>query len=134
MKIFARIGLLIFLYLVFYHVYVGILNPITAPGDSWDYHIPISKSILNGSFLDPSNFTTKQYFPQLNPGSSEVFNSVLIFLNIPLTLSNILASVVLFFCCFALGRRFRLSYYSALLFASTIGTLTAVTRWFNSVS
>lgn len=133
-KIFTFISLLIFLYLVIYHFYKGILHPIPSLGDSWDYHIPISKSILNGSFLNPSNFTTEQYFAQLNPGSSEAINSVLMLLNIPLTVSNIVAIIALFFSCFVLARKFHLEYYSSFLFAATICTFTAITRWFNAVS
>jgi hypothetical protein len=130
----AKISLLIFLYSLVYAFYVGLLHPIPALGDSWDYHIPISQSILNGTFINLSHFTTKTYFAQLNPGSSEAINSLLILLHIPLTLSNILAIVVLFFCCFFLALKFKLQYYYALLFAVAICSLTAISRWFNSVS
>jgi len=133
-KIFSYIGLLIFLYYISYYFYVGILNPIPALGDSWDYHIPISKSILDGSFINPAHFTTKTYFAKLNPGSSEVFDAILLLLRIPLTISNILATVVLTICCFFLARSFKLEYFYSFLFATTIGTLTAITRWLNSVS
>jgi hypothetical protein len=133
-KLFANIGLLIFLYYLTYYFFVGISNPIPAPGDSTTYHIPISQSILDGTFIDPSKFTTKRFMAQFNPGSSEAINSLFMFLHIPLTLSNLIAIVVLFFCCFAFAKTFKLEFYLSLLFADTICTLTVITRWFNSIS
>ncbi len=133
-KIITNICLIIALYYLTYHTYLGLLNPIPALGDSWDYHIPISQSILNGSFLNPSHFTKEQYFAQLNPGSSEAINSLFIILHIPLTISNLFAAIVLFFCLWKLALIFRLKNYFALLFALTFSTLNVIIRWLNSVS
>ncbi len=131
-KIFAYATLLIFFYLVSYYFFHGIKNPIPEPGDSYDYHIPISKSIIDGSFI---NLALNPAYPQWHyPGSSEAINSVFIFLNIPLTISNLLAILILCFVCFKLAIRFDLDKYYSLLFAATICTLTAITRWSNSVS
>ncbi len=130
-KTLSHVGIIIFLYYVVHYAYIGLINPVPAPGDSWDYHIPISKSILDGSFLHPSDYkVVGQYFP----GSSEAINSLLIILGIPLTLSNILAVIVLFFVCFKLGLIFRMRYYWSLLFATTICTLNVFVRWYNAVS
>jgi hypothetical protein len=133
-KIFAQIALIFFLYLLSYYFYVGITNPIPAPGDSTSYHLPISKSILNGTFINPSDFPRTRLFAQLNPGSSEVFDTLWMFLHVPLTISNLFASIVLFFCCFFLARKFKLEYYFAIFFATTICTLTVISRWFNAIS
>lgn len=130
-RIFANISLIIALYYIVYYIYLGIINPIPAPGDSWDYHIPISQTILDGRFLFPHGFKMSAWY---FPGSSEAINSVFILFNIPLTLSNIFATIVLFFSLWKLALTFRARSYFALLFALTFITLNAVIRWQNAVS
>lgn len=61
-------------------------------------------------------------------------NALFILFHFPLTLSNIFATTILFFCCWKLGQTFKLKQYYALLFALTIVTLNVVLRWLNSVS
>ncbi|MBI3985136.1 MAG: hypothetical protein HY344_04365 [Candidatus Levybacteria bacterium] len=131
LQIFANICLVLALYYLIYYVYLGIVSPIPQAGDSFDYHIPIAKSILDGSFLSGLGFTKYQHF---YPGTSEIINSLFILLNIPLTLSNIIPSVLLGISCFILGRVYRLDKYSAIIFASSIFTLNAILRWMNAVS
>lgn len=143
--IISKIALIIFLYYLTYYVFIGIKNPIPAPGDSFDYHIPISLSILNGDFLTLSHQTQTYSFLNFSktfskmpqwyyPGSSEAINSVFISLGIPLTLSNIFAVVILLVTLFKLGRTFRLGEYFSLLFSLSFVTLNGVVRWFNAVS
>jgi len=130
-KTIANIGIIIAVYYFTYYTVLGILRPIPAPGDSWDYHIPISQSIINGSFITlPHVIVLQRYYP----GSSEAINSLLLLLHIPLTLSNILAIIVLYFCLYRLSRYFKLQKYFALLYATTFITLNAVVRWQNAVS
>lgn len=129
-KLFAHIALLIFLSSVTYYFYLGIINPVPALGDSWDYHIPISQSILNGSFFNPHATIPQQYYP----GASEAINALFMLLHIPLTISNLIAIIVLGFTCWKLALTFRLSYYYALFFALSIVTLNGIVRWFNAVS
>lgn len=129
-KVQAKICLLIALYFLSYYLYVGIQNPVPELGDSWDYHIPIANTILDGRFLHPSHFRLPQWY---YPGSSEAINAVFILLGIP-TLSNIFATVVLFFCLWKLGTVFNLKYYYALTFALTFVTLNVILRWLNAVS
>jgi hypothetical protein len=130
-KTITRIALLIFIYFVTYGLYNGIINPVPAQGDSWAYHIPISYTIINGTFLNPVDYKLPQWY---YPGSSEAINSIFLLLHIPLTLSNLFASIVLFFTLWKLAMMFRLSYYSALLFAVAVCSLNGVVRWFNAVS
>lgn len=132
LQIFANICIIIAFYYLVYFVYQGIVSPIPQPGDSFDYHIPIAKSILDGSFLSAQYpFSKYQYF---YPGISEVFNSLFIFFNIPLTLSNILPSVLLAISCFLLARAYKLDKFSSIIFATSIFTLNAILRWLNAVS
>lgn len=130
-RVLANIGIIIALSYFTYYSYLGITHPIPTPGDSWDYHIPISQSILNGSFLTLPHVTVPQRF---YPGSSEIFNSLLILLHIPLTLSNILAMSVLLVCLYKLSRTFKLNQYFSLLYALTFITLNAIVRWQNAIS
>lgn len=130
-KLLANVCLLIALYYFVYFTYTGIRQPIPALGDSWDYHIPIAQTILDGRFLNPSNFVLAQWY---YPGSSEAIISLFIFFHIPLTLSNIFAVIVLFFGLWKLGGIFKLRYYYALIFSLTFITLNVVVRWLNAVS
>jgi len=130
-RIFAWIGITIFFYYIFYSIFVGVINPIPTKGDSWDYHIPISKMILSGEIISPQHPIITQWY---YPGSSEAINSFFLLLHIPLTLSNILAVIVLFLICWKLGGVFKLNYYESIFFATTIVTLNGIVRWYNSVS
>jgi hypothetical protein len=150
-NILAKVSLLIALYYLIYYIYTGILNPLPLDGDSWDYHIPIAVSILDGSFLShpheviphwhrpeshgSDSSTGLQFIPQwYYPGASEAINALFILLGIPLTLSNIFATIVLFFCLWKLARTFLLSSSYSLLFAVAICTLNLILRWLNAVS
>ena len=131
LQIFANICVVLASYYLIYYVYLGLVSPIPQAGDSFDYHIPIAKSIIEGSFLDASSFTKYSHF---YPGTSEVVNSLFILFNIPLTLSNILASVILAISCYFLGRTYNLGKDSSIIFAASIFTLNAVLRWMNAVN
>ena len=130
MRVLATACMLVALYYLTYYIYTGILNPAPGLGDSWDYHIPIAKTILDGSFLHPANFKLAQWY---YPGSSEAINALFMLFHIPLTLSNIFATIILFFCLWKLALVFRLQHYYALIFALTFTTLNVVVRWLNAV-
>ncbi len=124
--------LFFFLYQLVYASYIGIKNPIPGPGDSYAYHIPISESILDGTFLHPQ---PPKSFPQrYYPGTTEAINSIFLALHIPLTLSNIFAICTLLYVLFALGKKYKFSDYYSLLFALSFCSLTVVMRWFNAIS
>ncbi len=124
-------ALFVALYTLSYYVYHGLTHPVPLPGDSWDYHIPIAHTILSGVFLHPSGFRLPQWY---YPGSSEAINALFILLRVPLTLSNVFAAVVFFFCLFKLGLVFRLRFFYSLLFALTGSTFNVIVRWLNAVS
>lgn len=130
-KLFFGILLLIFLSYISYYFYIGVLNPIPEPGDSWAYHIPIAQTILNGDFLNPTNYLLEQWY---YPGSSEIFIALFSILKIPLTLSNIFAIVVLSISLYKLALTFKIKKYNSLIFSLTFCTLTVVTRWMNAIS
>lgn len=130
-RIFVNIALVISLYFLSYYIYLGISNPIPTLGDDWDYHIPISRSILDGSFISPPQHT---YFARYYPGSSEAINSILLLLDIPLALSSIIAIIALFYACYYLSITFRLKKELSMLYAASFCTLTVILRWANKVS
>jgi hypothetical protein len=130
-KTIVNIAFIIWSYYLAYYIFLAIINPIPGLGDGRDYHMPISESIINGSFLHPVHFNGPQWY---YPGSSEAFNSILMLVHIPLTLSNIFPIIILFFLCFRLGMTFRLKYYTSLLFALTFVTLNLIVRWYIAIS
>lgn len=143
-KTITFVCILIALYFYTYIFYQAVLHPLPGDADSWDYHIPIALSILNGSFLtasfslvpqvhNPVTYVTTFIPGWYYPGSSEAINAVFYFFHIP-TLSNVFAAGVLLFACFKMARTFHLSYYYSLLFALTIITLNVIFRWLNTVS
>ncbi len=125
-KIFARIGLLIFLYLLIYHFYVAIvIQPAPWEGDSLDYHIPIAQFFLSGTILSPLAEIPQQYYP----GASEIILAALMFFGAPLNTYNILAWGILFFVCQKLAETVGMKKNFALLFALTVVTLNVFIRW-----
>ncbi len=145
-KILVKVCLIISLYYLSYYIYTGILNPTPSLGDSWDYHIPIAINILDGNFLShPPDTIPQWHYPNTSktltklpqwyyPGASEATNSLFILLHIPLTLSNIFACIILFFCLWKLAATFHLDKSYSLLFAITFCTLNVVIRWLNAIS
>lgn len=127
----AGIGLLIVIFYFTYYLYTGILNPIPALGDSWDYHIPIMHTLLDGRFLAPQDYRLPQWY---YPASAEAINALFLVFGIPLTLSNLLASVCLLVVLWLLARSFGLPPDSTLLFAVGVTGLNVFVRWFNAVS
>ena len=127
-KFITNIAIVIALYYLSYHIYNGILNPNPPLGDSWDYHIPIAHTILGGRFLNPQNYLLDQWY---YPGSSELLNSFLILFELPLSFSNIISTIILFFVLFKLARVFKLEKYYSILFALSFVTLNGVVRWLN---
>lgn len=131
LKIIVFCALIIWSFYLVYYAYSAILNPVVGLGDGRDYHIPISQSILNGTFLHPEHFKLMQWY---YPGSAEAFNSLLILLHVPLTLSNLFPIIILAFALFKLGMTFRLSYYASILYALTFVMLNVIVRWYIAVS
>lgn len=127
LQLLAKISLIFFLYVLVYYFFVGIATKPTE-GDSLAYHIPIAKSIVNGSFLHPHYTNDHEYFP----GSFETILAGFMLLHIPLNLYNVLAIVVLFFAAKYLGTVFGLQKWYAIIFAATICTLNVILRWANA--
>lgn len=124
MKIYSRIALLIFLFVLSYFVYIGITTP-ASEGDSLAYHIPIATRILNASFTNPEKFASNLFF---YPGSSEATLSLFMFFQIPLNLYNVLGWVLLFLLTRKLGRTFGLLGESATVYATAVCLLPSTIR------
>lgn len=126
--LFAKICVISVVYIFFYYSYIGLISPVT-PGDSTGYHIPIAKSILDGSFLYPRSPEFMVNPVMFYPGSSEAILSVFILLHIPLNLYNIFALGLLFISCLFLGTRFFRQRSSAVIFATAVISLPLMTQW-----
>lgn len=131
LSIFVHICILITTYFFVFAIFNGLTHPIPALGDSWDYHIPIAKTILNGTFVSAKGFTRSIWY---YPGSSEVFLSLFMLFHIPMTLSNILPALVLFLSCWKLARTYGMKREGSAFFAFLFMTTNVVLRWLNAVS
>lgn len=130
-KTIVTIAFIIWFYYLTYAFYQGLTNTTPDPGDGYDYHFPITYSILDGRFLHPTHFLLPQWY---YPGSAELVNAFFIIFHLPLTISNIFAVILLFFCCVKLALHFRLQYHFAFLFGLTIVTLNTIVRWYNDLT
>jgi hypothetical protein len=103
-----------------------ILPGISAPpeGDNVTIHIAIAKSILDGSFLNPT-------YPDilLYPASNEALLALFILLRLPINLFNILGLIFLFSVSVYVGRVFEFKKSSAYFFAIAICSAFGVLRW-----
>jgi hypothetical protein len=95
LRIFAKIALLLFLYLFLNFFYDGLFS-LPSEGDSLAYHIPIAESVLDGSVFSPSR---DGYALGFYPGTGESVLSLLMLLHIPHNLYNDIGCVVLAFLC-----------------------------------
>ncbi len=123
MRIYSQVCITILVFLLSYAALQSI-NSTPQEADSLSIHIPIAKSVLDGSFLS----ATKQS-GVLYPASNEYILSLLIFLNIPLNIFNVLSVAFLFFTSFFLGVRLKFSKDFSVVFATTFCTLYGVQRW-----
>src|SRR5581483_8888583 len=130
MKLFlCRTSLIILVYAMLNSVYSG-MNGMPNEGDSIAYHIPIARSILDGSFIGPQVVfrNDHQYFP----GSSEFILAAFILVGIPITLYNVLGIACLFLATWGLGKASGLDGATSVTYACSIGTLNTILRWSNA--
>ncbi|MBP9716657.1 MAG: hypothetical protein KBD51_01810 [Candidatus Levybacteria bacterium] len=129
MNKFTKIILIFFVYLITYFTFFAFTNP-TPDGDSLNYHIPIAGSYLNGNILNPEKIDGIP-FMKYSPGVSEGILAVLIILNIPIQLFNVLGVIFLFLVCLFLGKRMGLKNDLSIVFAIVIASLPVMLRWIN---
>lgn len=120
----AKISLLLIFYLFLSFFYQAITS-IPTEGDSLAYHIPIAKSIIDGSVFFPSQagFALGFY-----PGSAELLLSPFLLLHLPLNLYNIVGWLVLIVLCYKLSRIFLLSKELSIIYAVSITSVLAMVR------
>ncbi len=123
-KILAIVALLITLYIFIYFIHYGVTEP-PMLGDSHDYHIPIAKSIIDGSFLHlPTKLNPSIYYP----GSSNAILSLFFLFHIPINWFCLLGWAILFFLLIKLGKQFHLHGYLAVIFAATFCGTQSILR------
>lgn len=124
MRLAAKLCLLLFIYLLLVFGFQAVTSYPTE-GDSLAYHIPIAKSILDGTVLSPQ---TDGYALGFYPGSAEVLLSFLMIMGIPLNLYNVFAWIILLVLCIFLGKSFKLTIDLSLIYAVSITTTLAMVR------
>lgn len=119
----AKFFLIIVSFVFFYFFYNAL---ITSPweGDSLAYHIPIAKSYLDGSILIPA----EEKYLLFYPGAGEGILALLMILNLPLNLFNLIGVIFLFLLSYILGKSFALSKNISMIFAANITLLPSVIR------
>ncbi len=131
LKVLSKVSLIIFLYIIISSIYSGIHGGITE-SDSIFYHIPIAKSVLNGTFLNPAGFHANNPWLKYSPGSSETILSLFLLFNVPIYLFNVLAIVILFFLVRHLGILLNLNYELSTVLAVSISSVHGIVRWANT--
>jgi hypothetical protein len=123
---FAKISLVIFIFLLIYYFFAGIkLAPWEV--DSIDYHIPIARLILSGHVFNPTPYIYN--LMQYCPGANEIILSILMFLTIPINIYNVIGLIALFFSLKYLAKTFRLGSDLSVIFATSIVTMHGIIRW-----
>lgn len=95
-------------------------------GDSIAYHIPISKSVLNGEILRPV------FYLGYYPANAELILSLFVLLSLPLNLFNILGWLMLLLSLVKLARTYGFSIDYALVYGISICSMHGIIRWLNS--
>ena len=129
LSLFTKLILIFFVYIIVYFISFAFTYP--APdGDSINYHIPIAKSFLDGTFIDPEKINAVPFL-KYSPGSSEGILSIFLSFNIPMQLYNVTAVLFLFVVLYKVGRVFGLDRNLSLVFGVSVSTLPAMLRWIN---
>ncbi len=123
----ANTSVIIFVFILFHGIYIGITTKPTEL-DSLRYHIPIAKSILDGTVFNPIKTTTyHRYFP----GSSEAILSLFMLLHVPLNLYNVLGLIAFCSALYHLGKQNNLRRELAIIYAVSVCGMMGVARWIN---
>lgn len=126
-KLFAKVFVILFISFLVSIFYKGIIT-VPSEGDSVDYHIPIAKSFLDGSIVNPVHISVPKH-TKYYPANAEAVLSLFIFSHIPLGLYNVLAITIIFFILVKLGLTFKLNIHMSIIFAVTTCTLNGILRW-----
>lgn len=126
----SKITILFLLFIIVNYFYIGVVTR-PSEGDSLNYHIPIAKAYLNGSFMNPNEIQGDKFL-KFSPGSAEGVLSIFYLLHIPPNLFNVVGVLLLFFSCFFLGKKYGLDKYLSVIFATSIVTLNGIIRWMDT--
>ena len=123
-KTLAEISFFVLVFIFIYFLYICTTTP-PPLGDSTDYHIPIAKSFLDGSFLHPSQ---KGFGLLYYPAASNVLLTPFLLMHVPLNLYGFLSWIVLFIVTKKLGNVFGLSSYMTIVFAVSVCAWISILR------
>jgi hypothetical protein len=128
MKQIAKIAIGIWILTAVYFFYQGVTT-VASEGDSIMYHLPIARSVLDGTV-----FTGKNFFDAFAyyPGTGETIVAGMIALGIPLNLFNWAGWVMLFWVVRVWGLKRGLSGELATITAIAVTMLPTAMRLFHS--
>lgn len=114
-----------FLFFIILAAFVNGISSLPSEADSLNNHIPLAKSILDGTFLT-ANPTQNLFYPS----SAEIILALLIILKLPLNIFNAQAVLFLFLVSYLVGKSLHFSKNYSLIFASALSSLYGIQRWF----
>ena len=123
----VKISVFLFVFVFIYFFYIGVTTTpeIINESDSLAYHIPIAQSLASGNLFKPPDLSRGiGYYPAVG----EAILAVFILLGIPLNLFNLLGLSLLFVSSVKLGKTFKASNASAVIFAASVVSLNSVLR------
>jgi hypothetical protein len=116
LKLVAIVFIAVFAYFLLSSFFLAIKLP-PAGGDSYWYHVPIARNILNGNFLFQRNIIEIE---QWYPGSSEGILAIFIFLHLPVNLFNIFAILLFSVVLYKFGNAFLKDKVLSIVFACSL--------------
>lgn len=124
LKIISTLLLIILAYFLVTNFFLAIKLP-PAGGDSYWYHVPIAKNILNGNFIFQENIVQIE---QWYPGASEGILAIFIFLGLPVNLFNILGILILSIVLYKFGYTYLNNKTLSLIFSLSLATSYGIFR------
>lgn len=126
-NVLAKISIFLFLFIFIYFFYIGITTTpeIINESDSLTYHIPIAKSIAEGNLFNPTELIRGVGY---YPASGETILSFFYLAGIPPNLFNLLGLTLLFLLSIKLGKTFKATDSSAIIFATSVVFFNSVLR------
>jgi hypothetical protein len=123
----VKISVFLFVFVFIYFFYIGVTTTpeIINESDSLTYHIPIAQSLASGNLFNPPDLIRGiGYYP----ASGEAILSLFYLTGIPPNLFNLLGLTLLFFFSIKLGKTFKASDSSAIIFATSVVFFNSVLR------
>jgi dolichol-phosphate mannosyltransferase len=118
-----------FLFVIYFYSIItnffGAFVPVPATGDSFYYHIPVAKNVLNGNIFFQKNIIEIE---QWWPGASHIILALFMLFHFPVNLFNVIGTIVFSIALYVLGKEFLKDKTMSLIFSLTISYSYAMFR------